>query len=277
MFQQLTMSKRNKSNRGDNLIDEAMLYDINQKIKELKQQWSSFKKNKEWILSLLFVCSIIHSILQYGLFGINILEFYTLTDYFMNFAEVFVPFILLIPLWILLTLLPDGKIRWSIWTVLCIKIIVFVFSTIMISMIFQNNFGVLAIIYILALLGLLYNENKKVLTDFFIIFLLLFSIGLPIEKRLSYKVNTALVDRLSFSYSEMIYDLSDIDHYLYIGGSLDYFFIYDKYTDKVNVISKTDCKNINRKPFYWGELWKSETYYNTNQREYVKRRKIKCK
>lgn len=144
-------------------------------------------------------------------------------------------------------------------------------------MIYQNNFGVLAIIYFLALMVILYSENKKVLAGYFIVFLLLFSIGLPIEKRLSYKVNTALVDRLSFSYSEKTYDLSDIGHYFYIGGSIDYFFIYDKYTDIVDVIPKADCKSVNRKPFCWNDLWKSETFMNTSQREYMNRRKLKGK
>ena len=265
------MSTRNKSNKVEILLDKTAVPAIIQKVKDLKQQWNTFKNNKEWMLSLLFVCSI----LQYGLFGVNIFEFYTLTDFFVNFADVFIPFILLIPLWILLSLLPDGKTKCSLWIIFGIKIIVFVFSSIMISLIFQNSFGVLTILYVIALFGLLYFENKKVLAWAFILFLLLFSLGLPIEKRLSYRINTPLVDRLSFTYSEKIYDLSDIDRYFYIGGSINYFFIYDKCTDKVDIISKMECKNICRRPFYWGDFWKSKTFFNSCQREYMNRRKRK--
>ena len=196
------MSNRNKSNKDEILLDKTAVPTIIQKVKDLKQQWNTFKSNKEWMLSLLFVCSIVHSILQYGLFGVNIFEFYTLTDFFVNFAVVFIPFILLIPLWILLFLLPDGKTKCSLWIIFGIKIIVFVFSSIMISLIFQNSFGVLTILYIIGLLGLLYFENKNVLAWAFILLFLLFSLGLPIEKRLSYRVNTPLVDRQSFTYSE---------------------------------------------------------------------------
>jgi hypothetical protein len=114
------MSNRNKSNKVEILLDKTAVPAIIQKVKDLKQQWNTFKSNKEWMLSLLFVCSIVHSILQYGLFGVNIFEFYTLTDFFVNFAVVFIPFILLIPLWILL-LLPDGKTKCSLWIIFGIK------------------------------------------------------------------------------------------------------------------------------------------------------------
>ena len=269
------MSNRNKNNKVEILLDKTAVPAIIQKVKDLKQQWNTFKSNKEWILGLLFVCSIVHSILQYGLFGINIFEFYTLTDFFVNFAYVFIPFILLVPFWILLSLLPDCKTKCSLRIIFGIKIIVFVFSSFMISLIFQNSFGVLTILYILSLLGLLYFENKKVLAWAFILLFLLFSLGLPIEKRLSYKVNTPLVDRLSFTYSEKMYDLSDIDRYFYIGGSIDYFFIYNKCTDKVDIIPKMECKNICRRPFYWSDFLKSETFFNSSQREFMDRSKRK--
>ena len=88
------MRKRRKHNKEDEVFNMKYVLEINHKIDMLKRLWSLFTQNKEWVLSLLFVSSIIHSILLYGLFGINILEFYSLTDIFVNFAEVFVPFLI---------------------------------------------------------------------------------------------------------------------------------------------------------------------------------------
>lgn len=109
---------------------------------------------------------------------------------------------------------------------------------------------------------------KKLLAWNVIVLFLLFSLGLPIEKRMMYKGNTPLVDRLSFTLSESTktYDLSDIDRYFYIGGSVDYFFLYDKSKDSVEIIPKNECGNISRTPFYWEDLWKSETHINSSQK-----------
>ena len=109
---------------------------------------------------------------------------------------------------------------------------------------------------------------KKFLAWNVIVLFLLFSLGLPIEKRMMYKGNTPLVDRLSFTLSESTktYDLSDIDRYFYIGGSVDYFFLYDKSKDSVEIIPKNECGNISRTPFYWEDLWKLETHINSSQK-----------
>ena len=133
--------------------------EINHKIDMLKRLWSLFTQNKEWVLSLLFVSSIIHSILLYGLFGINILEFYSLTDIFVNFAEVFVPFLIMIPLGVLLYLFPDGESKCSSSIGLAIKIVLFVFAAIILSLIFHNYFGVPFLIYFIALIGLIYMRH----------------------------------------------------------------------------------------------------------------------
>ncbi|MBO4611894.1 MAG: hypothetical protein J5671_01845 [Bacteroidaceae bacterium] len=271
------MNKIKKKSEREHLLNKATVEEITQETQYMKGHWELFKKNKEWILSLLFVCSIVHSILQYGLFGINILEFYTLTDIFVNFAEVFVPFIILIPLLLLLSILPNGESTCSSVLIIIIKVSFFLFFSLMISLIYQSCFGFFSIFYFILLIVYLYRRNKKVLIWFFIFCLLFFSLGLPIEKRLSYRDNTALVDRLSFIYSEKTYDLSDIDHYYYIGGSLDYFFIYDKSIDSIRVIPKNECKQITRKPLYWKDLWNSKTYFNTKQRDNYKRRQIVVK
>ena len=261
------MKRQRRNNKEDDLFNMKYVSEINHKIDTLKRLWSLFTQNKEWVLSLLFVSSIIHSILLYGLFGINILEFYSLTDIFVNFAEVFVPFIIMIPFGVLLYLLPDGESKYSSLISLVIKIVLFVFAAIILSLIFHNYFGVPFLIYFIALIGLIYKKGKLLAWNVIVLFLL-FSLGLPIEKRMMYKGNTPLVDRLSFTLSESAktYDLSDIDRYFYIGGSADYFFLYDKSKNSVEIIPKNECNNISRNPFYWEDLWKSETHINLSQK-----------
>lgn len=258
------MRKRRKHNKEDGLFNMKFVSEINNKIDTLKRLWTLFSQNKEWVLSLLFVSSIIHSILLFGLFGINILEFYSITDIFINFAEVFVPFIIMIHFGVLLYLFPGGKSKCSSSIILAIKILLFVFVAIVISLIFQNNFGVPFLIYFFALIGLVYKKGKLLAWNVIVLFLL-FSLGLPIEKRMMYKGNTPMVDRLSFtlSASTKTYNLSDIGRYFFIGGSADYFFLYDKSKDSIEIIPKNECRNISRTPFYWEDLWRSETHINS--------------
>ena len=95
------MRKEKKNTDKGQLLNMDFVSEINQKLGVLKEKWDLFKKNKEWVIGLLFVTSIVHSILLYGLFGVNILGFYSLTDIFTGFAELLSPFIILLPLWVL--------------------------------------------------------------------------------------------------------------------------------------------------------------------------------
>lgn len=265
------MSKQKRTDKNEQVLDREVVSEINQKVKPYKSQWSLFVKNKEWILSLLFVSSIINSVLLYGLFGINILEFYTLTDIFVNFAEVLIPFVLLIPFWFLIDLLPYGRTKYIIHLVFIGKIAVFCFFAVIVSQIYNNYFGALFILFIVLLFKLLEKEKHFVYVWFAVLFMLFVAIVQPLENRLMYMKNTQLIDRLSFEYIEKKYDLSNIDQYYYIGGSVNYFFVYDKSTETIEVIPKSECRNITRKALSWEDLWKSDNFINTYQKERKRR------
>ncbi len=265
------MSKQKRTDKNEQVLDREVVSEINQKVKPFKSQWSLFVKNKEWILSLLFVSSIINSVLLYGLFGINILEFYTLTDIFVNFAEVLIPFVLLIPFWFLIDLLPYGRTKYIIHLVFIGKIAVFCFFAVIVSQIYNNYFGALFILFIVLLFKLLEKEKHFVYVWFAVLFMLFVAIVQPLENRLMYMKNTQLIDRLSFEYMEKKYDLSNIDQYYYIGGSVNYFFVYDKSTETIEVIPKSECRNITRKALSWEDLWKSDNFINTYQKERKRR------
>ena len=77
---------KKKSQKEESAISANVLSEIKRKVTNIKQFWILFTKNKIWIFSALFVASIIHSIINYGMYGINILEFVTITDILINFA-----------------------------------------------------------------------------------------------------------------------------------------------------------------------------------------------
>jgi hypothetical protein len=69
---------------------------------------------------------------------------------------------------------------------------------------------------------------------------------------------TPLIDRISFKSSNKEYNLTDLNKFYYIGGSSDYFFVFDKIEDKVNILPKSECQDISRPTILWGDLWRNE-------------------
>ncbi len=277
------MSKNNKKNKtkGNIFLDSLFIEENKKKINEINVLWNMFRKNKEWIMSFLFASSFVHSIVYYGLYGINILEFYSLSDYFINFAQGLVPFIVLIPLAVLFFLLPEGKSYCLFRFTIVIKLLLFLVSVFFVSLIFQGQFSLLTFLFIAILFYLFYKQNKIVFTWFFIVYILLFSFLIPIEKRIIEKGNTSLIERVSFSYDDKEYDLSKTKYYYYIGSCKDYFFIHDNLMDKVDILPKGGCRNISRNTLSWNELWKSDNLHNPkvniNRRFLGKRTQNDCK
>lgn len=269
------MRKQKKNKDKDQVLNMDFVSEVSKNFGILKEQWNLFKNNKEWIISLLFVTSIVHSLLLYGLFGINILGFYSLTDIFTGFAELLSPFIILLPLWLFFETLPNGKTKCSSILIMGVKLFVFGLFAIVISLVFDCYFGVLFIIYTVSSILILEKVNRKLLAWNFVFLLLLIAIVHPIENRLffDYRYNTKLINRLSFEYMEKEYNLSDIDRYYYIGGSNDYFFVYDKSIESIEIIPISECRKITREPFYWSDLWKSSTYVNSTQKKHKRRYK----
>ena len=248
------MMKMKKYNKEKPAINANVLSEIKRKVNNIKQFWILFTKNKIWIFSALFVASIIHSIINYGMYGINILEFVTITDIFINFAIVFIPIVALLPLSVFLYLFPNGNTKIEAIILLIVKSILLISSSFILSRLFNSLLGGgLWLLFILGFLWLFYCENKKAFTWMCILTLFMVSFVTPFDTH-----TTSLINRFSFKCSNKEYNLTDIEKFYYIGGSSDYFFIFDKQEDRVEILPKSECKEISRTSIHMDDLWKCD-------------------
>ena len=259
---------KKKSKKEEFAISANVLSEIKRKMDNVKQLWNLFTKNKIWIFSALFTASIIHSIIYYGMYGINILEFATISDVFVNFANVFIPLVVLFPFCIFLYLFPNGNSKIESIILFIIKVILLIIASVSLSSLFNSVFGGgLWFLYFLGVLWLFYYENKKALAWICILMFFTVSFIAPLERH-----NTPLIDRISFFYSEKEYNLAELDKFYFIGGSSDYFYIFDKSEDKVEIIPKSDCQHITRPVIHWSDLWTGDEIKDSRLYFRVKRK-----
>ena len=245
---------KKKSDKMPPAISTYALSEIKRKIDLLKQMWTLFAKNKIWILSLLFAASIIHSTIHYGMYGINILEYATISDIFVNFAFVFMPIVILLILSFFLYLFPNVRNKRVSIILLIFKVFLLLFVSVIISRLFNNVFGGgLLLLYVIGICCVFYFENRKAFVWLCILMIFMVSFIEPIEKR-----NTPIINRISFKYSNIEYNLADIEKYYYIGGSSDYYFIFIKTNDIVQIIPRNECQDIFRPVIHWDDLWKND-------------------
>ena len=259
---------KNGLKKGESAINANVLSEIKQKMTNIKQFWILFTKNKIWISSALFVASIIHSIIYYGMFGINILEFVTITDILINFVIVFIPIVVLLPLCVFLYLFPNGNTKIRAIILFIVKSILLISSSFILSRLFNGLLGGgLRLLYLLGILWLFYCENKKAFTWMCILILFMVSFVTPFDTH-----TTSLINRFSFKCSNKEYNLTDIEKFYYIGGSSGYFFIFDKQEDRVEILPKSECKEISRKSIHMNDLWKCDNLRSNGPILRVKRR-----
>lgn len=260
----------NQSEDKDLKMDEYFVAEVALKLNKLRRGWDLFKENRDWIFSLLFVLSVLYAVLYYGCFGINALEYLSIADIFINYAEFCLQYIVLIPFCIILFIIPDGKTVCTYFTITTIKFIVFCCIALLVTVLMSFENSLLVILYQLSLFLLLNLSNKrKELTYTTLLFAALFLLQ-PIEKRLIGENRTALIDRFSFTYLGRRYDLSDVNMYYYIGGSSNYYFIQYKKENRIEILPRSECTNIVRKDLSWKSFWnemRASPSNMTNRRE----------
>ena len=254
-------------------MDEELVAEFALKLSTLKRGWKLFNDNRDWIVSILFVLSVLYAVLYYGCFGINALEYLSIVDIFINYSEFCLQYIVLIPFCIILFIIPDGRSGCTYIVFITIKIIVFCCIALLVTVLMSFENSLLVILYQLSLFLLLYLSNKrKELTYTTVLFAALFSLQ-PIEKRMRGENRTALIDRFSFTYLGRKYDLSDVNMYYYIGGSSNYYFIQNKKKNRIEILPRSECTNIVRKDLSWKSLWNE---MRTSPSNMTKRRVRKC-
>lgn len=224
----------------------------------LRKLYKYFSENKSWILSILFVCSIIRASLWYALFGINILIYSTLQDLFINFAEYFMSIITIALTYILCRLIYNTKSR----ILKIISISFFILLFILYNIIFRIIMPILFIIFVVLFIYLLYEKQKKAeIIGYTSILFLCLTLEQPLEQYAyiyPYKsdkraINNVFIekpanyDTFSFEYSNMIIH-TDSEQFYYIGGNSNYYFILDRKQNEVMIIPKSECSNIKGSP-----------------------------
>ncbi len=64
-------------------------------IVRIKQTFKYFQENKFWIISVIYILSIIKEVIWFSMFGINILNFTSIEDTFISFFNHTIIFIIL--------------------------------------------------------------------------------------------------------------------------------------------------------------------------------------
>lgn len=241
------------------------------KLVALRSAYRLFVRNKEWILSLLFILSIIRSSIWYACFGINILAYSSLQDIFISFADYFMSIIVISILAICFYLFVPEEID-SKWE----KILFYFFSIIgfiLLSWFFLSLFRLilsivtLLSIFVFLLFSIFSCKTKIALLYFSSFWLLGLSLFQPVEQyfsldrrfknyhkkeiripNTSFKERNAHSDFISFDYNNIHID-TKVNLYYLIGSNSNYFFILNKYLDETLIIPKDECKNIKSHPF----------------------------
>lgn len=224
----------------------------------LRNLYKYFSNNKTWILSILFVCSIIRTSIWYALFGINVLIYSTLQDIFISFAEYFMSIITIVLACILCILIYDTKS-----TILKgISILFFIIMIILYNIIFRIIMPILFILFVVSTFYILYKKRKKAeIIGYTSILLLCLTLEQPLEQYIHIynnksnrrTINNVFVEKpanydiFSFEYSNMII-YTDSEQFYYIGGNSNYYFILDRKQDEVMIIPKSECSNIKGSP-----------------------------
>jgi hypothetical protein len=240
------------------------------KLVVLKNGYQYFIKNKGWILSLLFVLSIIRSSIWYACFGINILTYSSLQDIFISFANYFMSIIIIAIILISYYLFkPQNKTNKFEKVVGIIFSIIFLLFTLWIVLsLYRMIFSIIALLSIFLTLFSYWTTKMKISLLYFSLFWLLGLTWLqPMEQYLYISVSlknyckdekrtpninfieqSAHYDYISFDYNKIHINTKTDSHY-FIGCNSNYFFIFDKEASETLIIPKSECENIKSHPF----------------------------
>lgn len=235
------------------------------KIVFLRSIYQYFIKNKGWILSLLFVLSIVRSSIWYAYFGVNILTYSNLQDIFISFADYFMSIIvigiLLICFYLITPQNIDNKCE-KITEVIFLIIILIVLLWIILSL-YRMIFSIsTSILIFLTLFAFFKSKMKIALLYFSLLYLLALSLFQPMEQyfhfrggsqnhkerenripNIIFKEQSAHYDYVSFDYNDTHIETNTNTYYL-IGCNSNYYFVLDKGVKETLIIPKSECKNI---------------------------------
>lgn len=235
----------------------------------LRNAFRYFDKNKSWILSGLFIFSIIRDYVWYACFGVNILSYSTIQDTFVSLFNYMIIFTIIPFIYIFFSLL-FSSLKNALNKIL-FKVIMF-FIVIILSFIYFFLFKkFVSFIMVLAFFTfiIIYYQNKKYIQILNITILIFTALSIfspmlnylevlnKVEKgkTMQFMIKEDNMDFFSFSYNKCFYDTSSKRYYL-VGNTTNYFFLFDNKIDKTLIFPKSECKNIKTEVFILSNLSK---------------------
>jgi len=227
----------------------------------LSKGYYYFIKNKVWILSLLFVLSIVRSSIFFALFGVNILAYSNLQDIFLSFADYFMSIIIIGVFVIFFYFLMPHKVD-KITKIILIFFLVLISGFVL--ALYRMIFSILELSFIVIFCYSFLKSKMRIAFLGLLVFLLMWlSLFQPIfhywnvregrHLKFSFSEKNAYYDITSFDYNNTHIDTKAKMYYL-IGCNSDYFFIFDREAVETLIIPKSECQNIKSHPFSFKNL-----------------------
>lgn len=230
---------------------------------ELKNLFLNFYKNKYWILSLLFVISILRDYIWYACFGVNILLYTTIQDLFIsyfNYFSIVVFGLILIIYWELFKSNIKRTNKAEHYLNNFIRLIVFSGAFFAYFLLFKRIMSLLSLFLLLSLIVSLYRAKMHKESYGLILSLLFFlSFIQPFIEygnflydgkskqnsipHTSFVITETNTDFVSFSYVNHVIDTRKKEFYM-IGNNSKYFFIFSRTDKRTLIIPKDKCENI---------------------------------
>lgn len=225
----------------------------------LRKAFKYFDSNKAWILSSLFVFSIIRECVWYACFGINILSFSTIQDTFISFFNNLISFVILPLIYIFLSFFifnnPKRKVLYYLQAI--IITLIFALLAWIYFMLFKKAMSFITVLLFLYLVNDMIQQKKYLnVSRFALLFLIVISLFEPllqyqkikhannIKKRtIEFYYEEGNMEFLSFKYNEKTYDTKN-NRYFLVGNTSTYLFLFDNQVNKTLVFSKDECENI---------------------------------
>jgi len=240
----------------------------------LRNLFKYFSKNKNWILSTLFVFSIIKDCVWYACFGISILTYSSIQDTFVSFFNYLITFVVIFLLYIFVGFMPtNSKNEIQNYTVFFIQLLIFLFLSTIFFIIFKKVMSLLSLFIFLIFLYKSYSEKKYLdVLRLLIISFVCLTIVEPliyyneilnkqqdIQNGRVFKLTEGNMEFFSFTYKDQNYDTKSKRYYL-IGNTSNYFFLFDNIQDKSLIFPKSDCINIKADTFIMWDFNKDKLF-----------------
>jgi hypothetical protein len=242
---------------------------MSRQLVNIRKAFNYFDKNKTWILSTLFIFSIIRDCVWYACFGINILSYSSVQDAFISFFNFMTIFIVIPIVFILASWFPSksGLSKFGKRFSLVIGILIFCVLLVIYFNLFKKTMSLLTILALVILLtdSFIRKDYLAAINIIFLVFIVMSMIEPLIqynyilneinqkEAGSNFTLTESNTEILSFCYKDVLYNTKD-DRYFLIGNTSNYIYLFDNKEDKSLIFPKSECEDIKAEVFVLYDL-----------------------